>query len=784
MNTETRTPKNNVTDTPIGAISTRPIFAHFAKKFHENNISIIPLMTGKDGKRPAISAWNRFCERLPTHEEIEVWVSQFPNGNIGLVCGPASRLVAVDIDTDDPIILEIIEKILPASPIRKRGKKGYTAFYQFNGDKSEKIKAAAERNTPPIVEILADGNQTVLPPSIHPDTNGPYAWQTDDTLETYPVVELPTLPRDFAQSLKDALGSVTGTLHPPGQSGRNSQLVSMATAAIIKQKTNQEISEELLSYDTKHHTPPLFSDPNESQMVGKSAQANALHFVESVRRSIERGSSELITGAPHEIEPIPLRRELGNPREYPVHALGELLGAATQTLADSVQAPLSICAQSILAAASLATQGYANVVIDGREYPLSEFFITIAESGERKSATDRIVMREFREKEKRLTSEYKIKKQEFARKTKTHTIKSNKLAEAPPGAENYAEPLDELPEAPLTPLFLCDDPTIEGIFKLTANGQPSIGLSSDEGGRMIGGHGMNQENQVRTVAGLSKFWDGDPISRVRAGDEAQTLYGRRLSMHLMAQPSIIAPLLANEVILGQGILNRVLIVFPSSNAGKRTYQPVDLTRAPTMLKFHERIRQIIELPLPLAAHTRNELEPRPLFVAGQAKDRWVQFYNNNELKLGPDGALVAIRGLAAKAPEHVLRLGGTLTFFVNPNATEISETAIQGAIELVDFYLSEALRLHFAAITPPKLIQAQQLLDWARKTCSRADPYLYFPHVYQYGPNAIRSVETATSILEILTQHGWIIPVPGGVRIKGQVRRYAWKVWEYSRNEP
>jgi hypothetical protein len=37
---------------------------------------------------------------------------------------------------------------------------------------------------------------------------------------------------------------------------------------------------------------------------------------------------------------------------------------------------------------ALAVQGHANVVNDGRVHPLTLFLIAIAESGERKTATD------------------------------------------------------------------------------------------------------------------------------------------------------------------------------------------------------------------------------------------------------------------------------------------------------------------------------------------------------------------------------------------------------------
>ena len=74
----------------------------------------------------------------------------------------------------------------------------------------------------------------------------------------------------------------------------------------------------------------------------------------------------------------------------------------------------------------------------------------------------------------------------------------------------------------------CEEPTYEGLVKALDTGWPSMGIFSDEGGRFLGGHGMNSENQLKTISGLSKMWDGKAITRTRAGDGSHKIYGRRL----------------------------------------------------------------------------------------------------------------------------------------------------------------------------------------------------------------------------------------------------------------
>ena len=74
---------------------------------------------------------------------------------------------------------------------------------------------------------------------------------------------------------------------------------------------------------------------------------------------------------------------------FPVDALGDVLGAAARAIHDRVQAPLAICSQSVLAAAALAVQAHADVQLPmGHVRPVSDFFVTVAETGARKSASD------------------------------------------------------------------------------------------------------------------------------------------------------------------------------------------------------------------------------------------------------------------------------------------------------------------------------------------------------------------------------------------------------------
>lgn len=231
---------------------------------------------------------------------------------------------------------------------------------------------------------------------------------------------------------------------------------------------------------------------------------------------------------------------------------------------------------------------------------------------------------------------------------------------------------------------------------------------------MIGGYAMSEDHQLKTAAGLSELWDGKPVSRVRGGDGAALLYGRRFSMHLMAQPAVAQRLLSNQLLIEQGLNARCLTVWPASTAETRRYREVNLRTEKVMLEYEEHILAILKTPLPLVEGKTNELDPRPLFLSGKAKVLWMRFHDSIEEQLADNAPLAPIRGFANKVPEHALRLAGVLTLYDTLDAKEISPEYMGSGIKLAQHYLSEALRLFHASMTDPDLELAEKLLEWAQ----------------------------------------------------------------------
>lgn len=489
---------------------------------------------------------------------------------------------------------------------------------------------------------------------------------------------------------------------------------------------------------------------------------------------------KLATNAPQDEgddwpEALPLHRETQPAKDFPLDALGPVLSDTAACIIDTLQCPPALVGQSILAAATLATQAHADVVIDGRRYPLSGYFVTVAESGERKSAVDNLALKPHEDRQRLMREQYATAQADYRTEHEAWKQARADALKGKKGRDEKAAALREVgdePQAPLDPMITTSEPTYEGLCKLFAVGLPSLGLFSDEGGRFLGGNAMNNDNVLKTASGLSGLWDAKSITRTRAGDGNSALYGRRLSMHLMIQPNVAGMLFGSELLSGQGMLGRILAAHPASTKGTRLYRDTDVTLEPAYRAYVARMESLLRLELPLKEGTRQELEPRALQLSPEAKTRWIAFHNHVEALQGPDRALAPISSLASKAAEHAARTAGTLAIIRDSDAQSVTDEDMDGAITLVNFYLSEALRLSDEASIDYEIRTAQSVLDWGRNRGCR----FAIRTLYQFGPGAVRNKADAVRVLQLLTEHGLARELPNGTVVDDAPRRNAWEV--------
>jgi len=472
------------------------------------------------------------------------------------------------------------------------------------------------------------------------------------------------------------------------------------------------------------------------------------------------------TFVPVAVEAMPLRRPVGKPAPYPIHALGPILGPAAACIQAKTQAPIELCAQSVLGASALVVQALYDVQPSphGDPVPTSLYLLSVAGSGLRKSSCDRLAMLPFYDLQNEKALQFEKDKHIYQQLADIwegdYKGSLKKLSSGGPEAEADFLAVPPRPFPPVRPIVLTKDPTIEGAIKLLAENPGFIGLFSSEAGSFFGGHGMSDDQRLKTGAHLSAMWDGQTIDRVRAGEESSMLGNRRISMHLMAQPGVTSKFLGDPTLRDQGLHSRMLMTEPTSTAGTRMYRDTsDLDDGP-LLRFYDRIKELLaRVPWPPVGE-RPGLEPKTLSLSASAKVTWVQFHDANEVELGPDGEFASIQGFANRAPEHAARLAAVLECMSGSGAEVISHESMLNGIELASYYRSEALRCFDNQTTNPDLVLAEKVSSFIRSK----DRVVELREIYTYGPSGVREAAVASRIVKILEAHGLIKRVPLGSR--------------------
>lgn len=483
------------------------------------------------------------------------------------------------------------------------------------------------------------------------------------------------------------------------------------------------------------------------------------------------------TEAEPRAEKRPLFRPLPPPPDFPIRAMGGLRAAA-EAVHGRTQAPLSMCAQSVLAAVTLAVQPHRDVELPGGgKKPLTALFASVADSGERKTSVDRVALAPVYEFEEELranaTAEAARHLADLAAwKEAAERIKKNGKGDRALIRDGLLS-LGPEPKPPPHPMLLVADPTPEGLILHLADGRPSAGVFTAEGGLLVGGAAFNEDTRMRTAALFNTLWDGEPIRRQRVLTGRSFLPGRRCSMHVMLQPVVADGLFGDPMLDGIGMLARVLVVAPESTAGTRMFREVREEDRHALAAYRATVAALLRKAPATKTDDAGILDPPVMLLSAEARALWIEFANDTEKAIAPGGRLAPIKAFAAKIAEHAGRLAAVLAVYEDPDAMEVSADAMANGIALAQHYGQEMLRLAGAASINPDLRLAHRLLAWWRE---QGGHDLHLAAIYQRGPNALRDAATARRVMSLLEEHGYAEPLPPGTDVDGAARKHAWEL--------
>lgn len=469
-------------------------------------------------------------------------------------------------------------------------------------------------------------------------------------------------------------------------------------------------------------------------------------------------------------DPEPLVHEAETGRSYPIDALPAVLREAALAYHAYGQQPLPMIACSILAAASLATQGLADVARDEHLIgPISLNIAVIAASGERKTSADRRLSRSAREWAQGKRDSLQPEVDTARAKVAAHQAERDGLLakiKAQAGRSEKAESADlaklkadlalieqHAPTEPITPSLFYEDVSPEALAQFMAFGWPSASLWSDEAGLVIGGRGMAEESLMRFLGLLNRFWDGLPFERHRTTAKSFVVKGRRLTSCLMMQPGVLAKLLTagDGISRGSGFLARFLVAWPVSTMGTRLYRGPGENGA--IARYDECLTALLDRPLP-AQGTEMALSPPVLFLSTEAHAIWREYHNDVECSLGATGDYGDVADFAAKSADNAARLAAIFHLIQHGGPEgQISQDTMLSAVRVAIWHLHEAKRVVGAAAVPQALADAKTLLAWIQAREAASVP---LRTILNQGPHQLRDRRRRDGAVERLVESGHV----------------------------
>ena len=440
-------------------------------------------------------------------------------------------------------------------------------------------------------------------------------------------------------------------------------------------------------------------------------------------------------------------------RPYPVQEFPPELQSVFYEIKDQSQAPDALIMGAMLASISHACQHAIAVKRGPIVTPVCLNVILIADSGERKSAVEKLVMAanfDFA-RQKRLFGESQLKSFEASEDIWIAQRKGlmSKLKSAVKGGL-ASEEIEEIefdlkqhvqykPEAPVVPKMLYTDTTIEALLQGLHGASKSAMLISAEGATIFFGPA------IRSIDKLNILWDGGEL-HVDRKDSSFTVENAKLTTSIMIQSAPFLKFQENrgEMARGLGYFARSLISYPPSTQGKRFINNLQEFQKVHLPGFHRRITEL------LSTDTAGS-QCKVVSLSHDAMCRWLAFYNQVESNLSEGGYLADIRDFASKIADNVARIAALFHHY-SGNDGEISLDSVNRACNIAVYYINEFKALFGAPVISKEQLDAQMLEDWLHEQFKKSNNIFPIPkqRLRTYGPNPLRNAGRLNSALHEL----------------------------------
>lgn len=443
---------------------------------------------------------------------------------------------------------------------------------------------------------------------------------------------------------------------------------------------------------------------------------------------------------------------------FPRHLPFSLLSAAVDEVENNIQAPRPLILSGALAAISLACQGLINVCKpNGQIVPASLMLLSIANSGERKTTAENIFLDPVREIQRLEYLKYQASHTEWgarmeAWKAKKSVILKRISKKSGNGIDSSGDEMllieheKNKPAKPRQFKMIYDDATSEALFMGLHQSMPSAGLISSEGGGIINGAALNDLSKQNSL------WSGDSITVDRASVESYDVSNARLTVSIMLQESTFKDYMdrRGEKSRGSGLWARFLVCHPQSTQGTRTISNCTMSWE-CCGKFTARMAEILKKNLALLDNP--EKDKYIVKFSTEARERWLDAFNEIELGIRPEGRFNKIADHASKLADNIARVAALFHYF-EVGEGEVSCETLDAAIDLCCWYSDQFYNIF---VPPPQEdVDALELELWLQGYWNKGYRSIRKNKILQCGPSKLREKKRLDLALEALWDKGMI----------------------------
>lgn len=468
---------------------------------------------------------------------------------------------------------------------------------------------------------------------------------------------------------------------------------------------------------------------------------------------------------------------INNPSHYPIHTFPTILQDVIISIHSDTQFPVEMIGSTVLAAAALACQGYAEAIspFTDKPEPCSLYFLTLAPQSAGKSTLYSEIMSPFSDFTRTMKEGYQDNLKHYKNNREKWNIKKSALASnlrkairdgdidaeqtAQELFDEHVDSLETIAELVKPKKFnlIYEDVTFKALVEGLRD-QPNAAVLSSEAitffkGRLKGHLGF-----------LNKAWSGEVYPYHRSDEEDLEL-NARLTMLLMVQPQVFMNYLKKSD--GEpddsGFLSRFLITNPLNTSNAFKGLPDRTISIECLTRFHQKITELLEKQKPYFFDSSLPKDKSPL--DNKVKDAFSAWINKNQGWLHPLFKWGHIPGHVKKAGSHAIRIATIFSIFEH-DKTSIDVIQLQKSTQLVDWYIDQAGLLFYPFSSLYKFREdVYELFEWIKSRIRSpgkgrvAGAPLPKQFIENGGPNRFRQVKALTPVLDELISIGKVVTI-------------------------